>query len=371
MKRVLCITGSMDNGGAESFFMKVFREIDKSRFKIDFCVSAIGKAFYDDEILANNSIIHYIPMKSNNFFGFCNSLYNLVRNGEYEIVIRMSDNSLSIVDLLIAKMAGAKQTVFRSTNTRASGGWSGRFVHRVFKPLVSHYSDIKIAPSTEAAVHMFGKNYHKKERVNIIHNGLKTDSFVFSLDVRKKTRSSQQLDQKFVIGHIGRMQPQKNHFMILSIFKEIVALKPNAILVLVGDGELREDIQSRAEDLGISDSVVMLGVRADIPDLLMAMDVFLLPSLYEGLPNVVIEAQASGLPCVVSDTVTKEVDVTGLVHFVSLSNPPKKWAEIIIATESIIRENTKERFIEKGYDIQDVAKRFSDVAFDTIETKKK
>ena len=162
---------------------------------------------------------------------------------------------------------------------------------------------------------------------------------------------------------IGRFNEQKNHKFLVDIFEKIKEENKNAILLLVGKGNLENEIKKQVEELNLNDSVIFLGIRKDIPQLLMAMDIFVFPSLYEGMPNTVIEAQATGLKCIISDIITKEANITGLVNYVSINNTASEWKNIITENLNYKREDMSKIFKEKGYDIRDVSKKFIDIIF--------
>ncbi len=176
-----------------------------------------------------------------------------------------------------------------------------------------------------AGISEFGKKAVDSGKVIVIPNAIDTKKYFYDGDKRNRKRFELGLQDYFVVGHIGRFHPQKNHKFLLEIFKCIKEKQEKSKLVLVGDGPLRSQIENQIQKLGIEDSVMLLGSRSDVPEILQAMDVLVFPSLYEGLPGVVLEAQAAGLPCIVSDTVTEEVAITNLVKYLSLKREPYYW----------------------------------------------
>jgi glycosyltransferase involved in cell wall biosynthesis len=352
LKRILCIVGGMDAGGAETFLMKVYRVLDKTKYQMDFYVASQAEGFYDQEIISmGGKIFRSIPKSKGVFKSFI-ALKDTVKKQKYNYVMRVSQHSLSTLDLLAAKMGGAKFLVYRSSNSATGGGAVNRTLHVLFKWLPMTVPTIKIAPSTEAAEFMFGKNCVKRSKVKLIKNAIAIDDFIFNQEIRDKIRKDFNIDDKFVVGHIGRFNFQKNHSFLIDIFSEIIKKHANSVLILIGKGELEDEIKNKIKSLALADKVIFTGVRSDIPDLLMAMDVFIFPSFFEGMPNTVIEAQATSLPCIVSDTITKESNITGLISYLPLDDHPKKWAEqAYIFMNNYKRINTKEIFIKKGYDI--------------------
>lgn len=364
MKRLLCIVGSMNAGGAETFLMKLYRKIDKTEFQMDFAVATVDKGFYDDEILSMGGRIYHIRPKSSGMIRNFLEIKKLVKREKYAYVMRTSQHSLSALELLAARLGGAKTTVFRSSNSNTTSGRSkALLLHRFFGFLPRWNANIKIAPSTEAAEFMFGKNCIKKGRAILIHNAIDLSIFRYDKNARMRIKTDFMIPAgTSIVGHIGRFNRQKNHLFLLDIFNEIHKQNHNTVLMLVGKGELEEEIKEKIKALNLEKSVVLTGVRSDIPTLLSAMDVLVFPSFYEGMPNTVIEAQATGLPCLISDTITKEANVTGLVHYMPL-NDPVAWAETALSMISETRAQTKEIMVEKGYDIDSVSKEFVRLVF--------
>ena len=364
MKRVLCMLSGMDSGGAETFLMKIYRSLDREKYQMDFCINVKRKCFYEDEILSLGGRIFRIPAKSENLKEFKKQLSNLVKSGGYKYVLRVCSNAISFMEIKIAKRAGAEICSVRSSNSSDGGSFKVRMLNALGKLLYGKYVDVKIAPSDLAARYTFGDRAYNKGEVSILRNAVDLDVFRYDGFAANEVREELGIDRNtLVVGHISRFMKQKNHAFLLRIFKEIKSRVDNAVLLLVGgngdlEGQIREDINS----LALSDSVVFAGIRSDIPRLLSAMDVFVFPSFYEGMPNTVIEAQATGLPCVISDTITREADITGLVEYLPLENP-SNWAKIAVGAVREERMDTKASFMENGYDIDSVAKEFCRLVF--------
>jgi len=365
VKRLLCIIGSMNAGGAETFLMKLYRNLDKKKYQMDFVVAVQEKGYYDDEIIAMGGKIFHITPKSQGFFKNFSSIVRLVRNEKYKYVLRTSQHSLSALELFAAQLGGAKVRIFRSSNSNTTTG-SGKelILHKIcgFMPRV--FANVKIAPSTEAAEFMYGKNCIKRKKAFLVHNAIDLNAYKYNPEKVDKICREFNFENKFVVGHVGRFNQQKNHKFLLEIFKKIKEKNTNAVLMLVGAGELKNEIYNKIEEMGILDSVIFTGVRSDVPDLLSVMDVLVFPSLYEGMPNVIIEAQSIGLPCVISDTITKEADITGVVKYLSLNDDPKIWADIAIESVESEKRNTKDDFIKNKYDIQSVTDEFVFLCFE-------
>lgn len=364
MQRLLCILSGMNVGGAETFLMKLYRNIDRTKYQFDFCINAKEKCFYEDEILSLGGKIYRIPSKSENIKEFKRQLTNLIQREKYHHVLRVTSSAMGLLDLKIAKKAGAVVCCARSSNSSDGGSLKSKIAHGIGCLFYRKYIDVAIAPSDLAAAYTFGEKAYESGMVTILHNAVDLDTYHFDEGARKRIRDEFRISEGvYVLGHVGRFMEQKNHLYLADIFKCFVDINPNAILLLVGDGVLRDLFEKRVIELGIRDNVIFAGVRSDVPALLSAMDVFVFPSLYEGMPNTVIEAQATGLPCVISDSITKEAKITDLVEYLSLTQSPQEWAQIIINKAEGQRMDTRQSFVEQGYDIQTTTQAFIRLIF--------
>lgn len=352
MKRLLCILSSMNAGGAETFLMKIYRNIDRTRYQMDFCINVKEKCFYENEIIDMGGRIYRIPSKSESLKGFKSQLATIIQNDEYDHVLRITSNAMGFMDLKIAKKAGASVCCARSSNASDGGGLKAWISHRLGRILYNRYVDVKIAPSDLAASYTFGKREYRSGKVSILHNAVDLEVFYFDDVYRSIVRKELGIpDSIKVVGHVGRFAEQKNHMFLADVFKAVHDLDSNTMLLLVGDGPLRSLFEEKIKKMGLSEYVVFAGVRSDVPKLLSAMDVFAFPSFYEGMPNTVIEAQATGLPCVISDTITREADITGIVEYASLEWDVDAWAKLVVSKFVVDRRDTKDDFRRNRYDI--------------------
>lgn len=366
-KRLLCIIGNMNAGGAETFLMKMYRSIDRSKYQMDFCINTNNECFYEDEIKTLGGKIYRISAKSQSIKLFKNGLSDCIKSGNYKYVLRITSSAMGFMDLKIAKKAGAKICSARSSNSNDGKSIKAKAAHVLGKLLYRKYADVKIAPSDLAAKYTFGKKAYRRGEVHILHNALDLNVYSFDEQTRNHIRKEFSIsDNVKIIGHVGRFMSQKNHSFLLDIFNEIHKQNQNTVLMLVGKGELEDKIKEKIKALNLEDSVIFTGVRSDIPALLSAMDVFVFPSFYEGMPNTVIEAQATGLPCLIADTITKEANVTGLVRYMPLK-APEEWAKEALNMISDTRMQTKEIMIENGYDIESVSMEFVRLVFGESE----
>ena len=361
MKRMLCIVSSLDTGGAETMMMKFFRSFP-DEYKMDFIVSK-ESGYYEEEVLQRGGIIYRVPLRTEHPIKTFMAIKKVVKDNNYKSVLKLCDTPKGYFDLLAAKCGGAKKLCVRSCNASAQQGKFSKLFCDILRPIFNHITDVKIAPSLLAAEFTFGKECVNNKDVFLLHNALDLEYFQFSERARREVREELGImADQIVYGHIGRFNQQKNHGFLLEVFYQIVKQDRKAVLLLVGDGELREPIKNKIEEMGLQPNVLFLGVRSDIPRILSAMDYFVFPSLYEGMPNTVIEAQATGLPCAVSDSITKEAKIMDNIHYYSLKESPKVWAANIVDSDKT-REKDQEKLREAGYDINEVCAEFLKLIF--------
>ena len=344
--RILHVVTYMGRGGLETMIMNYYRHIDRCKVQFDFLVHRDFRADYDDEIEALGGRIYRIQRLVPWSRNYKNELENFFRaHPEYKIV-HVHQDCLSAVALCAAKKCGIPVRITHSHNS--SQDKNLKYLIKIYyKRKISKFATDLFACGKEAGDWMFGGAAYR-----VLNNAIDAKSYAFDSEHRIKMRKELGItDDAFVVGHVGRFHPQKNHIFLLDVFAEIKKQQENAKLLLVGDGELRNEAEKKAELLGIKESVIFTGVRSDVSDLMQAMDVFAFPSVYEGLPVTLIEAQAAGLWCVVSDGVPKECDVTKLVKHISLKKEPNVWAQEILSKKDEQRPDMKEKIASMGYDI--------------------
>lgn len=353
----------MDTGGAETFLMKMYRQLDRTRYQMDFVVSGDGRGYYEDEIDKLGGRVYRITRKTKDFVAYRRELAAAVRDDGCSCVLRIGSDALSAIDLWVAKRAGARRLALRSSNASDGKGGLGMFLQKAFRRPLTSVADVKIAPSDLAAAYTFGPKAVSNGEVHYLHNALDLNAYSFSAGKRSAIRAELDIDANaLVVGHVGRFAPQKNHGFLIEVFVELLKVRPDARLVLVGKGELEGEVRAKAEVFGVLDSIVFTGVRPDVPALLSAFDALALPSLYEGMPNVVIEAQAAGLACAVSDAVTRQADVTGLVEFLPIDDA-MAWAKALESAATVERPDTRTAMTTAGYDVSSEAKKFVELVY--------
>lgn len=362
MKNILYLSQyPLDFGGAESIILKIYAKCVEKNIQFHFAVFSNKKSIRDADIYSRGGKIYYLGYISilRHPLRRLWSIYKFVKKRKYSTVLMGTQFPHYSLCLLAARFAGAKILALRSTNADHSSLFF-KILNKYDKFLARLSSNVRFAPSELAADYLFGDNSLRKYNVHLLKNGIDTALFSYSEARRCKIRRELCLENRLVIGHVGRLEEQKNHKFLLEIFLEIAKIRDDAVLVMVGKGDLKDSIADYAKKLGIKEKIFFTGIRKDVPDCLMSMDVMVFPSFFEGMPNAVIEAQATGLPCLVSNTITKECKVTDIVEFLSLKQNTKVWAEkaLQMAKCQVDRKMYVEKMRLAGYDIADVADEF-------------
>lgn len=348
--RVLNMFTIMDRGGAETMVMNYYRHIDRTKVQFDFLVHREQRSAYDDEIERMGGRIYRMrPVYPQNFSRYKRDLRTFFRaHPEYKI-IHSHMSELGYFAFREAERQGVPVRICHAHN--APHGFDAKMIIRTyFKKRMMPYLTHLFMCGEESGKWLYGEK--NKSRFIMLNNAI--DAAVYSFDVSKREEMRRQLDltDKLVVGHVGRFNPQKNHAFLLDIFAALLKKEPNAVLLLAGGGEDMPKIQAKAQALGVAEHVRFLGVRSDVADLMQAMDVFVFPSLYEGLPVTMVEAQASGLPCIISDKVPPECILTdGLVNIMPLSASPEAWAEKILTMRAVPRTDRRAEIAAHGFDI--------------------
>jgi len=353
-------------GGVESYLMNLYRNIDKAKIQFDFVVEGTT-CYYSDEIKKLGGKIFYITPKKENVLANIRDLLKIFKMSRQTHKIVYLNLSVLYYNFPFIFAKFYRYPIIISHAHMAKGNRTRKsikyYLHCFNRIYVAYASNYLFACSKSAGEWIFGSKIVKKGKVKVIPNSIYVERYKYQKNIRDQIRMELGLNkQQFVIGNVSRFAYVKNHDFLLDIFNEIIKMNNNALLLLVGDGELRNKIEEKISKLGLSKYVKLLGVRSDVNKLLQAMDVFVLPSYYEGLPVTLIEAQASGLKCFVSkDVVTTDANITGLIDFIELSKSSKYWAELIIKyVDGYERKDTSEIIKEAGYDIIEMAKNFQD-----------
>ena len=354
--RILRVVGKMDRGGLETVIMSVYRIIDRQRIQFDFAVHTSQSGAYDDEILRlGGRIFHVPPYRVGNHLAYRSFWKDFFgRHGEYRIV-HGHVRSTARIYLGIARRHGAA-TIAHSHNT--SSGWGlAACAKWALQAGLSNSADLLLACSVSAGKWLFSNGGRSRKPLYVVPNGVDIASCDFNPLARDRSRQGLGLGNRFVVGHVGRFHPQKNHEFLLRIFGAILKRRSDAVLVLAGDGPRRMRIKRMCDRMGLGEAVVFVGASNDVPGLLQAMDAFVFPSWFEGFGNVVLEAQASGLPCFVSDRVTAEVAVTDLVEFIPLGRCHEEWGKRILqGAHPESRTGRVAELVRAGYGVESSAR---------------
>ena len=341
--RVLHVVTYMGRGGIETMIMNYYRQIDRSKVQFDFLVHRDFRADYDDEIEALGGKIYRLPpmvIWRRSYYKALNAFF--AAHPEYRIV-HAHLNCMSTVILKAAKKNGV------SVRIAHSHAFGTRF-------LIRDYYRIRlpgVATQLFACGKLAGDWMFRGAKYRVIPNAIDVDRYVYNPEKRREMRASLGIpSDAFVVGHIGRLNYIKNHTFLLDVFEKVKEQKPESVLLFVGDGELRQELEKKAETLGLRDSVIFTGIRSDVPDLTQAMDSFAFPSLTEGLPVALVEAQAAGLPCLISTGVPSESAMIPEVRRLELSLGAAGWARHLLEWAELPRRDTREEIASAGYDIK-------------------
>ena len=369
--RILHVIGIMNRGGAENMIMNLYRNIDRTRVQFDFVENEGGEAAFDREILSLGGRIYRCPhYNGKNHFAYrkwWNSFFN-THQDEYAAVHGHLGSTAAIY-LSIAARYGI-YTIAHSHNINKMRS-VGDALYALFAYPTRFVADTFFACSRDAGISRYGKKIgHDPGRCTVLRNAIDTTRFSFSPDARKATRKKLGLSEtQIVLGNISRFSDQKNHTFLLDVFAAVHKKEPGSVLLLVGDGELRPQIEQKIKQLGLADAVIMTGVQSNTWDYYQAMDVFVMPSHYEGLPVSMVEAQTAGLPCCVSSAVPTESALTDLVQFRSLADTAEQWASWVLERVGMPRQDMRDTIRDAGYDISTTS-RWLEVFYTKVVTNR-
>ena len=336
--------------------MNYYKNIDKNKLQFDFIVDEDSTYIPFDEIKNMGGNVILVPPYQNIFL-YINTLKKVFKYNEYKIV-HSHLNTLSVFPLYAAKVAKVPVRIAHSHSTSNKKEWKKDLLKNTLKPFSKLYATHYFCCSELAGRWLFGDKLYDRNKVKLINNAIDIEKFVYNEEVRNKIRKKLTLDDKLVVTHIGRFVEQKNHRVLIDIFNELHKVNSQSILLLAGEGPLLENIKEKVKQLNLLDSVRFLGVRNDISEIMQGTDIFLLPSLYEGLPVVGVEAQASGALCILSNNMTKETKITETTKFIDISDSHKALAEFILDKyKNFKRIDTKQEIINANFEIKTEAKK--------------
>ena len=362
--RVLHVINSMNLGGAEAMIMNIYRKIDRDKIQFDFLVHSFSEGAYEKEIVSLGGRIFRIEKFNGiNFSRYYRDCCRLFESHPEFSVVHGHIGSSAALYLKVAKSFGC-YTIAHSHSALGIRNLHDLLFHLYSFP-TRYVADRLFGCSTKAGIARFGHNMVKSNKYSNFNNGIDISKFSFSLDKRNRIRKEYGLEDSIIIGTVGRFTPQKNPQMIFEIFKYIVQNFENTKCIWVGTGELWTNFSELTSKYGLKEKIILTGPRMDVADILQAFDVFLFPSLWEGLPVSVIEAQASGLPCLLSNTITSEVDITPLVYWKSLNDSTESWGNECIELSKEFSTNARKcpekEIRDAGYDINYTVEQLSNI----------
>ncbi len=355
--RVLHVLGGVGLGGAESRIMDLYRQMDREEIQFDFLVHSRDPQnrrpeFYEEEIRRLGGQIYVLPkFRVYNYIAYRKAVKDFFRKHHEFRVVQGHMTSTAGIYLPVAKRSGVPVTVAHSRNAGVVKGPKGAAT-RFFRRNLVQKADQCFACSTLAGEDVFGRKAMEQGRVKIIHNAIDAGRFTYDPRKRESVRAELGLNEELVVGHVGRFDHQKNHPYLIAVFDSLCKSRQDTALLLLGEGPHMEEIKERCRLLGIEEKVRFLGNQKRPEDYYQAMDIFLLPSFYEGLPGVLVEAQAAGLRCFVSDKVTREARITDQVTYLSIEQPAKVWADRIREAACYERMDTYQTVKEAGFDVK-------------------
>ena len=355
MIRILQCVNIMDRAGLENMLMNYYRNIDRNEIQFDFLTHRPDKGAYDDEIERLGGRVYHAPrLYPQNYLTYFKWMKKFFGNHtEYKIVHSHID-AMSFFPLLAAKKATIPVRIAHSHSTKLDKDLKLPIKFLALR-LIPRIANNYCACGDIAGKFMFGNR-----DFTIIRNAIDIDKFSYNEEIRMRKRKELGLFGKFVIGHVGRYCYIKNQIFLLDIFEKVKNEKANAHLILIGKGEDEQKIRKKIQSLNLEKSVSLFVDRADVDQLYQVMDIFVMPSLFEGLPVVGVEAQANGLPCIVSNKISEEVLITDSINRLDLNSGVETWKNIILTTKIERNSNAKKKLEENGYNIRNEANIISD-----------
>lgn len=355
--RVLQVLGGTDLGGAESRVMDSYRHIERERIQFDFCVHTEKKGYFDEEIESLGGRIYRIPrFQGVNLAEYRRAWKDFFKEHPGYLAVHGHMTSTASLYLPIAKKAGVPLTIAHARSAGVDPGVKG-LATKALRFSLGKKADVCLTCSALAGEAVFGKKMTAAGRVTTVPNAIDAAAFTYAPAQRERIRREYGIGgDTFVIGHVGRFGHMKNHMFLVEVFDKVLKQRPDARLLLVGEGALIGQVREKAERLHILEQIIFAGKQGNISPFYQAMDYFGFPSVFEGLPGTVIEAQAAGLKCLVSDSVTEEVLITPLAQAKPLQAGPEKWAETVLSGSGYERTNRTEEIIRAGFDVSDQVK---------------
>lgn len=357
--RIAQVLGKFASGGVEAVVCNYYRFIDHSKVQFDFIIDSDSTMDIPQDIIESGAGVFKIPPYQKPF-AYHKALVKLFKEQKYSIV-HSHINTLNLFPLFAAWRAKIPVRICHNHSTVSKGEGKKALLKYILRPFNKIFPTDYYACGENAARWMFGKSCFNKGKVTVLNNAIDIKKFGFSREIRDRVREELNISDKFVVGHVGRFMYQKNHTFMIDIFAEVHKRNPNAVLLLIGEGKLEDEIRSKVEALGLTSSVIFYGVSCKVWELYQAFDVFVLPSFFEGLPLVAVEAMTSGVKTICSEAVPTEAKITDDFIYRTLNQPASEWAEAILQFENgYDRKDASEIIAKAGFDIATNAKRLED-----------
>ena len=366
MKKVLVIIGSLKIGGQEKVGKEIGLHIDRDKYEIHYLVFDENKEAYEQELNRAGIQVFHFPEPSRGYIQYLKKLAELMKKNSYDIVHAHTMFNCGWAMLLAWYMKVPCRISHSHSIKMADHHYSilAKVYQFVMQKLIHIFGTEFIGCGKAAGEWLFGKKFFEKHG-KVIYNGIDTQQFRFSSRTRNEMRKQLNLEKHFVIGHVGHFMKVKNQKFLISLMPGILERRSEAVLLLLGDGELKEENWEYCKELGIADRVIMAGNVSNVADYLCAMDVFVFPSLYEGMPLSVIEVQCNGLPCIISDAVPDDVFLTDLITPIGLNEPKQRWIDEICRTSRKNEESYGDKMMKSGFDKRVMLKRIYSI-YDNI-----
>ena len=361
MLRVAIIAGVLHTGGKRNLIMEYYRHIDRNKVQFDFICDSDSNGIPEDEIQSLGGKVYIVP-PYRNLIPHLKATYRILKDNRYE-VMHAFDNTLNIFPMFLGWKAGVKVRISESIS-KGDKNEKKTFIKYLLRPFSKWFTNCYMANSIDCGIWQFGEKAYKQGKIEIFKTVINASEQAFDKELRERTREKFGWQDKIVYGFIGRYVAQKNPLFLIDIFHELSIRQKSAVLVMIGFGELEEAMHAKIKQYGIADKVIDLGRRDDIKQFYNAFDAFLLPSLYEGMPVVGIEAQCAGLPIFFSTNITTETTASELAHYISLQESPTVWAEQIIQAvhkNMPLRRSYAKEIISSGFDSSSEARRMQNL----------
>lgn len=367
MIRVAIVAGKVDSGGKKNLIMEYYRHVNREEVQFDFICDSDSQAIPREEIESLGGRV-YIIAPYQHIFKNMSDMKRIFKENQYPIV-HAYNSTMNLFPMFVAKKCEIPVRISESLSMAHENDWK-TVLKKMLRPMSKWFANYYMACGEDCGRWQFGEKLYNAGKIDIFKTVINTEFNAYNPEVREKTRKKFDWEDKYVVGHIGRFTAQKNSVRMIEIFAAVARKEPKAILCLIGDGELKNEMFEKIKELNIEKQVKYLGRREDIQQFYNAMDCFLLPSLYEGLPVVGLEAESCGLPMFFSTEITREANACELGHFISLNESVDKWADEIIKAmyENMpVRKNHAKEVAMAGFDSASEALRMQQYYFDAIE----